>query len=113
MPTHAGALDRTEREKQSLVELFGELADRWKADTAPFSASWQIAAHPAYQQIADLGDDVIPLLLGRLAQPCVQWMMALCAVTGEDPSTTAHSGNIARMADDWLIWGRQRGFLHD
>jgi hypothetical protein len=112
MSTPTDALNQTVAQKQHLDELFGELAARWKDETAVYSASWQIKAHPAYQQIVNLGEDAIPLLLGKLAQPCVQWMMALSAIAGEDPSPMVHAGNIVRMAEDWLAWGRHQGYLH-
>jgi hypothetical protein len=113
MATPVDALNRTDAQKQHLDDLFGELAARWKDETSVYSASWQIKAHPAYQQIVDLGEDAIPLLLARLGQPCVQWMMALSAIAGDDPSPPEHAGHIARMAEAWLAWGRQRGYLHD
>ncbi len=112
MATPVDALNRTDAQKQHLDDLFGELASRWKDETSVYSASWQIKAHPAYQQIVNLGEDGIPLLLGKLAQPCIQWMIALSAIAGADPSPMEHAGDIVRMAQDWLAWGRHRGYLH-
>ena len=39
----------------------------WKDETSVYSASWQIKAYPAYQQIVNLGEDAIPRLLDKLS----------------------------------------------
>ncbi len=68
------------------------------------------AMHPAYQQIIGMGKEAIPLLLRGLDQQEPEhWFWALAAITGEDPVPPGDRGNVRRIADAWLRWGRQQG----
>ena len=67
--------------------------------------------HPAYQQIIDLGEPVIPLLLAELKREPDFWFAALQKLTGVDPVPKENAGKIKLMAQAWLEWGRQKGFV--
>jgi len=71
----------------------------------------KLASHHAYQRIIGMGDQAIPLLLRELQREVDLWFWALEAITGEDPVRAEHRGNIDEMARDWIIWGKERGYL--
>lgn len=83
----------------------------WQVDTQFLSDARRIINHPAFQQIIGLGKEVVPLLLRDLqAQPSL-WVWALPDITGENPIQPSDAGNIRKMSDAWVQWGRARGIL--
>jgi hypothetical protein len=87
-------------------QQFMELAARWKRERGPHSSSARLAEHPAYQQIIGLGPPVVPLLLGELERELDHWFRALHALTGVNPVTAEHRGDLSAMREDWLRWGK-------
>jgi hypothetical protein len=69
-----------------------------------------MALHPAYQQIVGMGRSALPFLFRELKQRPDHWFWALRAITGENPVSSEHRGNIINMARDWLEWAGQKGF---
>jgi hypothetical protein len=67
--------------------------------------------HPAYRQIIGLGPAVLPLLLRDLAESHRFWFPALNAITGENPIPDDAAGDVSRMANAWIIWGRERRLI--
>ena len=58
-----------------------------------------------------MGPRAIPLILKQLESEGDQpdmWFWALRTLTNADPVSEADRGNIVRMANAWLEWGRQR-----
>ncbi len=92
-------------------EKFHRLAAQWRAERGPTSSISQMAMHPAYQQIIGMGLAVLPLLLHELATEPDHWFWALKAITGVDPVPPESRGRIRAMAEAWLRWGRQQGYL--
>jgi hypothetical protein len=95
----------TEREQR-----FHDLVKLWKQERGPYSSSAQLAQHPAYQQIIDLGPEVIPLLLRELERQPDHWFRALHALTGADPVPVENRGKVREMAAAWVQWGREQGY---
>ena len=89
---------------------FRKLAQEWKAERAPTSSVEKLAIHPAYQQIIDLGPDVLPAIFRELERAPDHWFWALRALTGENPVAPDHRGNLRSMADDWVEWAKQQGY---
>ncbi|MGO9273516.1 MAG: hypothetical protein ACLQOO_25315 [Terriglobia bacterium] len=54
---------------------------------------------------------VVPLILAELRRELDHWFWALKAITGEDPVPAVRRGNMKEMAEIWLEWGRQRGYV--
>ncbi|HEY1192452.1 MAG TPA: hypothetical protein VGE74_32815 [Gemmata sp.] len=96
---------------ERLTAAFRALADEWRAATRFLSSTTDIAMHPAYQRIIGLGPQVLPLILGELAKQPEPWFWALAALTGEDPVPAADKGRGRAMADAWLKWGRENGWI--
>ena len=90
---------------------FEELAQAWTAETAHLSSPLKLMEHPAYRQIVGFGPAVLPLLLGDLAENHRFWFPALSAISGENPVPDDAAGNVERMTDAWLAWGRDRRLI--
>ena len=90
---------------------FARLAQNWKAETAHLSSITKAAMHPAYQRIIGMGFAALPLLLRELRDGPRQWFWALKAISGEDPVEPADRGNVRKMREAWLEWGRSRGHI--
>ena len=59
----------------------------------------------------ELGPAVVPLLLRELERRPNHWFAALRALTGADPVAPADRGRLGVMAEAWIKWGKERGYL--
>lgn len=102
-----------EREGPTVADeaRFGALAARWRCDTLNISSTSRMAMHPAYQSIIGMGIVAVPLILGELQARPDWWFWALRAITGVDPVPVNRRGFLHDMAEAWLKWGRERGYL--
>jgi hypothetical protein len=83
------------------------LADEWRATRNPVKSSAAAAAmHPAYQRIIGKGRAALPFILRELQAKPDHWFWALGAITGLDPVPESDRGNIQKMADAWISWGK-------
>jgi hypothetical protein len=96
---------------EKLRERFNRLVAQWRDETQILSSTTSKAMHPAYQQIIGLGPEALPLILKELSERPSHWFWALKSITGEDPVPPADAGNIRQMAQAWLRWGREHGYL--
>lgn len=94
-----------------LAVTFEELAQTWANDTTHLSSPIKLMQHSAYRQIIGLGPAVLPLLLRDLATNHRFWFPALNAITGENPIPDDAAGDVMRMADAWIAWGRERRLI--
>lgn len=94
-----------------LQTTFHELADAWRRGTGYMSSVQDMAMHPAYQRIIGLGQPAIALILEELQARPNHWFWALRAITGDNPVPENHVGNVKLMAQDWLSWGKERGYI--
>lgn len=102
---------RTPTPQDDLEERFRTLATTWHAETDHLSSTTERVLHPSYQQIIGLGPSAVPFLLRDLAETRSHWFWALRAITGEDPVNQDDAGNIRKMTEAWLEWGRRKGYL--
>jgi hypothetical protein len=58
-----------------------------------------------------MGEPVIPLILHDLQERGGDWYPALRAITNVSPVSPGDRGNVARMNEAWLKWGRKHGYL--
>ena len=96
---------------EGLRVTFEELARAWTAETAHISSPVKLMEHPAYRQIVGLGPAVLPLLLRDLAENRRFWFPALNAITGENPVPDDAAGEIGKMIEAWIEWGRKRRLI--
>jgi hypothetical protein len=64
-----------------------------------------------YQQIIGMGDRALPLILSELQREPDHWFWALEAITQENPVPPEAAGRVRQMADAWLMWGKQHGYI--
>jgi hypothetical protein len=102
IPTPAG------RPPETVEQRFRRLEATWTAATCVLSDDAAIVGHPAFREIVSLGDAVIPLVLRDLEQRPRLWVWALAEITGENPVPAGDRGNITRMTEAWLNWGRAK-----
>jgi hypothetical protein len=94
-----------------LEENFAKLAETWYLETLHSSGYLDKILHTAYQQIIGLGKDVIPFILRELQDEPSEWFWALRALTGEDPTTEDMAGKRDELAEAWLNWGKENGYI--
>jgi hypothetical protein len=94
-----------------MARRFEELAARWREDTQFHSSPKILFEHPAYQEIIGFGPAVLPLLIKDLEETGSFWFWALKAITNENPVPHIDRGDIPRVTEHWLNWGRERGYL--
>jgi AbrB family looped-hinge helix DNA binding protein len=101
-------LDATNDERR-----FQALAEEWRRDTSLMSVVSRMVRHPAYQSIIGMGWSAVPLILRELQSKPDHWFVALSTITGEDPIPPSDAGDVRKMADAWIRWGKQRGYIPD
>ena len=90
---------------------FYKLAKVWRKDVAFTSFVEKMAMHPAYQRIIGMGPVVVPLILRDLEKEPDHWFWALHSITGADPVDPKDAGDIDKMAQAWVKWGRELGLI--
>ncbi|MGH6871897.1 MAG: hypothetical protein ACREHE_10350 [Rhizomicrobium sp.] len=89
---------------------FEELAAAWKRETVNESSSQRMAAHPAYRKIVAMGEKAVPLVLAEMRERPDYWFAALREITNADPVPAEARGDLSRMTQAWLDWGRENGY---
>jgi hypothetical protein len=97
--------------QMSTQERFQRLAAEWKQQSRYLSNTAQMAMLKPYQRIIGMGSSAIPLILEELQREPDQWFWALEAITEEDPVPPQDAGKVRAMAQAWIEWGKQRGYL--
>jgi len=93
-----------------IKNTFKQLVTVWHAEQDPFSSVINFE-HPAYQAIIEMGMDVVPLILKELQENPDYWFLALQEITKENPVLSEQDGNLDKMTDAWLAWGKQKGLV--
>jgi hypothetical protein len=93
---------------QSLEIRFRTLVNKWKDEVLHSSSVKKMINH-SYLGIIGMGPSVLPLLLSELNERPDHWLIALNAITQEDPAPDGATFDEAVSA--WLAWGRERNFL--
>ena len=92
-------------------EFFHSVREEWLQERPRGADVAGMIAHPAYQRIIQMGQDAIPLILQELQKRPDHWFPALHTITGANPVPEVAQGNLTKMTDAWLYWGRQNGYL--
>ena len=82
---------------------------KWKRDTQYTSSLSEKYLHASYARMIGLGWAAVPFILASLRLEPDDWFYALRAITGADPVRAQHAGNMTKMSEAWIMWGRQRG----
>jgi hypothetical protein len=98
-------------ERLTTAERFHRLAAEWKQQSGYLSDSRKMAMLRPYQAIIGMGLPVLPLILEELRRESDHWYWALEAITGENPAPADADGDMRRIREAWLEWGRQQGLI--
>jgi len=102
---------KTAEASVELEQKFESLKTQWIRETRFFSISAQKTIHPAYLKIIKLAEPAVPLILRELQQRPDFWFAALEAITEQNPVPADHLGDLTAMTQDWINWGRERGYV--
>jgi hypothetical protein len=89
---------------------FDRLAVTWKTEVRFLSNINEKCSHAAYQQIIEMGQDVVPLILEELRREPDHWFAALRKLTGENPVPPEARGKLKEMTFAWLEWAEKHGY---
>lgn len=101
--------DVTDIGSVALRERFNSLVQQWTKETRLRSSMRKICSHPAYQEVIDLGEAVIPLIFEEMSMGELHWSWALSQITGINPAANTESPSAA--TDVWLQWIQDQGFV--
>jgi hypothetical protein len=87
-------------------QRFLRLASIWDRETRYLSSMSEAFSHPAYQEIINLGTEVVPFLLRDMEANHSHWFGALRAITGANPLSASVGGNVPKMVGAWLRWAK-------
>jgi hypothetical protein len=99
------------RPEASLRDRFRRLADEWKEQSRFLSNTAQMAMLRPYQRIIGLGLPAVPLILEELEREPDQWFWALESITEQNPVPPEANGKVRLMAQAWIDWGKQQGYV--
>jgi hypothetical protein len=95
--------------------LFQRLVAAWHDERSVNSSLMtEMAVCPSYQQIIGMGRDALPLILERLIDEGEEpdhWFWALKSIARADPVAEEDRGDIVMMAEAWLRWGEDKGYV--
>lgn len=99
--------------RKILERHFNNLADAVLRETQYISSPSTIRRSPSFEKLVRLGDLSTKKLLQRLQRGDVRlvWLLALRAITNENPVPDHSKGIIKEMAASWLRWGQQKGLV--
>lgn len=99
-------------EETKLEKKFHTLSKEWKSSTGTRSLLASVVTHPAYLEIISYGEKMIPHILLDLQKEPNHWFIALYIMAGRfSPVKQEDVGNIKKMTEAWLEWGRRNGKL--
>jgi len=96
---------------RQVEEKFKDLAERWRSQVRTMSSTTDRVLHPAYQDIIGMGGAVLPLILRELDKNGGHWFWALRHITHENPVPPQEAGDVRKMREAWLRWGRENHYL--
>lgn len=94
-----------------MKEKFQQLKQNWLDETKFYSDSNEIVNNNNYQEIINLGYDVVPFILEDLKENTNHWFYALKEITNENPVKKENEGDIQAMKKDWIEWGENEGLI--
>jgi hypothetical protein len=103
--------ERPITKERSLPEVFNKLANRWHNEIDYLSSPSRIISNDAYLEIISMGKSVIPFILQDLQERGGDWYPALRILSGTDPVPVNARGDVPRMKESWLRWGRDIGYI--
>ncbi|MGD1087412.1 MAG: hypothetical protein ABR955_01620 [Verrucomicrobiota bacterium] len=93
-----------------LESEFDLLSKRWKKETQFQSSISAIVMHPAYLDIIGMGRPAIKFIHRDLKKETNHWFTALRAIAKISPIKPEDAGNLKKMREAWLKWGKENGY---
>jgi hypothetical protein len=90
---------------------FAALAERWRAERPRGADVADMAATPAYRAVVAMGDRAVRPILLQLKRKPEHWFAALNEITAANPVPPEAEGRLKGMAEAWVRWGRERGYI--
>ena len=92
------------------VAYIDAVLDAWQADTISMSSMSDMMAHPAHAHLASFGHITAQRVLERMQGDPESthpgWFALLHEITGQAPVPDEHAGDMRKMAEHWVEWGR-------
>lgn len=105
------AAEQTKATERTVEDRFNRLAGEWSASVGNVSSLTAMAEHPRYREIVSLGWDVVPYLLQDLQNSRRFWFPALAEITTIRPYDPRDAGNVKRMTEAWVKWGKLKRLI--
>ena len=86
---------------------FNYLVLNWRYEIRHISSIDMIIEHPLFKKIIKLGKKIIPLILKELIIEPSHLIIALAEITNENPIHPNHKGDLEKMTEDWIEWGKK------
>ncbi len=96
---------------KAVRKSFVTLAMQWHDETDYLSSPSRITDNDTYLKIVSMGGPVIPLILQDLQKRGGNWYRALRILSDEDPVSPEVRGEVPKMKEAWLHWGRDKGYI--
>jgi len=99
---------------RDIAHEFANLVSDWKSDTENVSSITRIVSHPSYQSVIEIGrqnEDIVRLILSEFSTNNGYWATALRAIMGENPVSPKSIGDPQKVKQDWLDWGKRKGYF--
>lgn len=118
-----GRLDQVEAVVEQRQGLAAELAQErllrftalsawWHDATDYLSSPSEKAAHPAYQQIVDMGTEVLPYIFQDLRDHGGgDWYVALRRIVGSSPVRSVDASSSQKVLQSWLKWAEEHHYI--
>jgi len=98
--------------EETIEQRVRRVLETWREQTGFLSSTSARVSHPAYRELISLGSDALPFILRDIEQTLDGHLSsALVAITGVQPVPAEEGGKIQRVAERWLAWARQNGYL--
>jgi hypothetical protein len=98
-------------EKNLAFEELMKEWNQWELTVAYCSMPMERSS-PVWPKTIAMGMAIVSLLLVELQQRPRWWMFSvLHEITQENPCHERHRGSKSKLTEDWLRWGKEKGYL--
>ncbi|HEV3387324.1 MAG TPA: hypothetical protein VG097_21070 [Gemmata sp.] len=109
MPTLTSPVQLADR--LTTEERFRRLVAEWKEQARYLSDTRRMVMLRPYQSIIGMGLPVVPLILEELLREPHFWFWALEMITEENPVPENARGDVQKIANAWITWGRRERLI--
>ncbi|MDR3000019.1 MAG: hypothetical protein LBU89_02045 [Fibromonadaceae bacterium] len=96
-------VERKKTKEGNIEAIFNELYEKWRKETR-FNSLIGSSSHNCYDEIVNLGMEVVPYIIEKLRKEPSLILMSLIRITGKNPVKDESKGIVKKMAEDWIQW---------